>query len=139
MFFFQPLWWNLIKCAVLWFQYLSFTLLKFFQLLHIFACLLRDAKIWYVCHFHYDWLWMIWFHVQGKAIGKKLHTYPQHASQPFRRILRLFSLQMMQHPIEITIKELFTFNYVLLKSVSLNQIFIISNHYNFCSHFPRNV
>lgn len=59
---------------------------------------------------------------QGKAISKSLHTQSNCNDSSYQRFIRIFSLQIKEQPIEITMKQMFTFNYVLLKSVSLYSI-----------------
>lgn len=55
---------------------------------------------------------------QGKAVTKALHTPSNYHDQHYQRFIRIFSLQIKDQPIKITMKQMFTFNNALLKSVS---------------------
>lgn len=67
---------------------------------------------------------------KGRGIPKALHTPSNYKDQNYQRFIRIFSLQLRKLPIELTMKELFTFNYGLLKSVS-------SMQYNLCFKFTN--
>lgn len=55
--------------------------------------------------------------IQGKSISNALHTPSNYQDRDYQRFIRIFSLQLRKQPIEIKIKEMFTVNYALLKSV----------------------
>lgn len=55
---------------------------------------------------------------QGKSVAKALHMHSNCLDSDYQRLVRLFSLQLQALPIKITIKELFTLNHALLKTVS---------------------
>lgn len=57
---------------------------------------------------------------QGGAMSKALHTPSNYRDQNYQRFIRIFSLHMKEQPIQITMKQMFTFNYALLKSVGLH-------------------
>lgn len=70
------------------------------------------------------------FH-QAKCVAKALHMQSNYHDKHAQRLIRIFSLQIKQQPIQIKMKQLFTFNYTLLKSVSG------SEPQNNFQHFPR--
>lgn len=49
---------------------------------------------------------------------KALHTTSNYFNENYQRFIRIFSLQLKEQPIQITMKQMFTFNNSLLKSVS---------------------
>lgn len=51
-------------------------------------------------------------------MSKALHTPSNYRDPNYQRFIRIFSLHMKEQPIQITMKQMFTFNYALLKSVS---------------------
>lgn len=55
--------------------------------------------------------------LQGKGVAKALHTPSNYQDRNYQRFIRIFSLQLRKQPIQLTMKEMFTFNYALLKSV----------------------
>lgn len=57
----------------------------------------------------------------GKAVSKALHKQSNFHDSHYQRHIRLFSLQLKQLPIKMMIKELFVFNYTMLKSVGWKQ------------------
>lgn len=48
-----------------------------------------------------------------------LHTPSNYQDRKYQRFIRIFSLQLRKQRIEITMKEMFTYNYALLKSVGV--------------------
>lgn len=48
-----------------------------------------------------------------------LHTPSNYKDDNYQRFIRIFSLQLRKQPIQITIKDMFTFNFTLLKSVCM--------------------
>lgn len=58
------------------------------------------------------------FHEQGRGVAKALHTTSNYHDQNYQRFIRIFSLQLQKQPIDIQMKQMFTFNHTLLKSVS---------------------
>lgn len=54
---------------------------------------------------------------QGKAVTTALHMPSNYQDQLYQRYVRIFSLQMREQPIRIILKQMFCFNYALLKSV----------------------
>lgn len=59
---------------------------------------------------------------QGEAVTRALHTTSDYYDSNYQRFVRIFSLQIKEQPIRITMKQMFTFNHSLLKSVCLNYI-----------------
>lgn len=56
---------------------------------------------------------------QGTAVARSLHTPSNYHDSNYQRYIRIFSLQLRKHPIKITMKQMFTVNHSLLKSVRL--------------------
>lgn len=50
-------------------------------------------------------------------MSRALHMQSNYNDQNYQRFIRIFSLHMKQQPIKITMKQMFTFNYGLFKSV----------------------
>lgn len=55
---------------------------------------------------------------QGRRIPKLLHLPSNYHDRNYQQFIRIFSLQIVKQPIEIRMKDMFTFNHSLLKSVS---------------------
>lgn len=68
------------------------------------------------------------FLYQGKAVTKALHMPSNYHDTNYQRFVRVFSLQIKEQPIKVTMKQMFTFNHGLLKSVSLTMKNIKKNH-----------
>lgn len=58
---------------------------------------------------------------QGTAVTRSLHTPSNYHDSNYQRYIRIFSLQLKEQPIKITMKQMFAFNHSLLKSVSFNK------------------
>ena len=56
---------------------------------------------------------------QGKSISKALHTPSNYQDRNYQRFIRIFSLQIRKQPIKLKMKQMFCFNFALLKSVSI--------------------
>lgn len=54
---------------------------------------------------------------KGKGVAKALHTPSNYQDRNYQRFIRIFSLQLRKQPIQLKMKEMFTFNYALLKTV----------------------
>lgn len=83
-------------------------------------------SIWYLC-----WLSERCQNA-GQAVARALHTPSNYHDTHYQRFIRIFSIQMKELPIRIRMKQLFTFNYSLLKSVIYWFYFI--SWLNLCSN-----
>lgn len=66
---------------------------------------------------------------QGRGVARALHTPSNYQDQNYQRFIRIYSLQLRKQPIQIKMKEMFTFNYALLKSVR-NQLIALADSTN---------
>lgn len=58
-----------------------------------------------------------------------LHSHLNHDDPNYQRFIRIFSLQIMEQPITINMKHMFTFNYGLLKSVGFETLLLVRDFY----------
>ncbi|XP_031622568.1 putative gustatory receptor 2a [Contarinia nasturtii] len=52
----------------------------------------------------------------GASVSNALHTPSNYFDRDYQRFIRIFSLQIRKQPIEIKMKQMFTFNHALMKS-----------------------
>lgn len=75
----------------------------------------------------------IWIYLleQGKKLQRALHSASFNQDPNYYRHIRLFSLQLRKLPIKMQMKEMFTFNYAILKSVTIKSLNCIYLHLYF--------
>lgn len=133
--FFLPVFWihssGLFSDIMLYTSSITIVFWKFCMLAE--KC--QNMVIWMEFYFEIQFFENIVYFCQGKAVARALHIPSNYHDENYQRFIRIFSLQMKDQPIKITMKHMFTFNYSLLKSVSWNshRIFSIKSNKNYAS------